>query len=97
MSRYIREPKGRSFERVGGLKTRDTAVGGMCMCPVPSRRAARAGHDNVVPCNVREKKRETMSKNSCEKTDSFACQKPPLSRVSCKFPFAFLVPSKLHG
>ena len=37
-----------SFER---FKTaRDTAIGRICMCPVPSRRAARAGHDNAFPC-----------------------------------------------
>jgi hypothetical protein len=38
-----------------GLTARDTAIEGMCMCPVPSRRAARAGHDNAVPC-MREKR-----------------------------------------
>jgi len=31
-------------------KARDTAVvGRICMCPVPSRRGARAGHDTAVP------------------------------------------------
>lgn len=79
MSRYIREPK-RSFERVGGLKTRDTAVGGDVR-PVPSRRAARAGHDNVVPCNVRDRRKEkTMSKNSCGEKRTLLSARNPLSR-----------------
>jgi hypothetical protein len=33
-----------------GSTARDTAIGRICMCPVPSRRAVRAGRDNAVPC-----------------------------------------------